>query len=214
MQGSLGESRYMYMYSWVPSLITWNYHIVGWLDLNTKYLKTKKCSKLGSYGIFQVTFPSFLWGSLWFPVPLAHPQLKREEKGPGAWCRVHLELPKLLFKLICNWQQVGVSVSRSVSQTRVSVCVQQVYPFPSSETMCRERGVLSSAHGLHHPSAPMGWGAGAWLQACPPSCTRILWTLGFPRVHRLRNSTGEELGEDEGRRATGCLQLPGWSAVC
>ena len=29
---SLGESGYMYMYGWVPSLFTWNYHnIVNWL---------------------------------------------------------------------------------------------------------------------------------------------------------------------------------------
>lgn len=51
-----------------------------------------------------------------------------------------------------------------------------------------------------------GRGAGARLQGCPPSCPRLLWALGFPRVHRLRDSTGEEPGEDEGRRATGGLQ--------
>lgn len=30
------------------------------------------------------------------------PSLKREEIGPGARCRVHLELPKVLFKLTYN----------------------------------------------------------------------------------------------------------------
>ena len=37
LYASLGESGYMYMYGWVPSLITWNYHnIVNWLYPNTK----------------------------------------------------------------------------------------------------------------------------------------------------------------------------------
>ena len=36
-EGSLGENGYMYVYDWVPSLFTWNYHeIVNWLYPNTK----------------------------------------------------------------------------------------------------------------------------------------------------------------------------------
>lgn len=40
--------------------------------------------------------------------------------------------------------------------------------------------------------------------------------VGVSCVHRLRNLTGEEPGEDEGRRATGGLPgaAPGLSAVC
>ena len=35
---SLGETGYMYMYGWVPSLFTWNYHnTVNQLYPNTKY---------------------------------------------------------------------------------------------------------------------------------------------------------------------------------
>ena len=42
---SLRENGYMYMYSLVPSLFTWNYYkIVNWLYPNTK-LKVKKKSK-------------------------------------------------------------------------------------------------------------------------------------------------------------------------
>ena len=34
---SLGENEYKFMYAWVPSLFTWNYHnIINWLYLNTK----------------------------------------------------------------------------------------------------------------------------------------------------------------------------------
>ena len=32
----LGENEYMYMYGWVPSLFTWDYHIVNQLYLNKK----------------------------------------------------------------------------------------------------------------------------------------------------------------------------------
>ena len=36
-EGSLGEDGYMYMYGWVPSQFTWNYHnAVNWLYPNTK----------------------------------------------------------------------------------------------------------------------------------------------------------------------------------
>ena len=40
---SLGENEYKFMYAWVPSLFTWNYHnIINWLYLNTKKkVKTK-----------------------------------------------------------------------------------------------------------------------------------------------------------------------------
>ena len=85
-EGSLGENEYMYVYDWVPSLFTWNYHnIVNWLCPNTKctivnwlcvYKSLQSCSTLcyaadcslpGSsvHGILQarilerVTMPSF-----------------------------------------------------------------------------------------------------------------------------------------------------------
>ena len=35
----LEQNGYMYMYSWVPSLSTWNYHIVNWVYLSTKLEK-------------------------------------------------------------------------------------------------------------------------------------------------------------------------------
>ena len=42
--GGLGENGYMYMYDWVPSLFTWNYHKVGnQLYPKTKYKIEKKC---------------------------------------------------------------------------------------------------------------------------------------------------------------------------
>ena len=44
-EGSLGENGYRYMYDWIPSLFTWNYHnIINWLYTPTqnKNLKTKK----------------------------------------------------------------------------------------------------------------------------------------------------------------------------
>ena len=45
-EGGLGESAYMYMYGWVPSLFTWNYHnTVNQLYANTKLKKKPK--KLG-----------------------------------------------------------------------------------------------------------------------------------------------------------------------
>ena len=41
-EGSLGENGYMYMYGWVPSLSTWDYHkTVNWLYPNTKLEVTK-----------------------------------------------------------------------------------------------------------------------------------------------------------------------------
>lgn len=64
------------------------------------------------------------------------------------------------------------------------------------------------------PSGPHGMRGRGMAAGLPSSCPRILWALGFPCVHRLRNSTGEEPGEDEGRRATG--GLPGccsWAGV-
>ena len=42
MGGEFGEDGYTYIYDWVPSLSTWNYHnIVNWLYPNTN-LKVKK----------------------------------------------------------------------------------------------------------------------------------------------------------------------------
>ena len=44
-EGSFGENGYMYMYTWVPLLSTWNYHnIVNWLysNIKQKVLKTGK----------------------------------------------------------------------------------------------------------------------------------------------------------------------------
>ena len=41
--GDLGENGYMYMYGWVFSLSTWNYHnVVNWLYPNTKQKVWKK----------------------------------------------------------------------------------------------------------------------------------------------------------------------------
>ena len=40
-EGSLGKNGYMYMYSWVPSLLTWNYHNI----FNRLYTNTKKSLK-------------------------------------------------------------------------------------------------------------------------------------------------------------------------
>ena len=38
MGGEFGRNGYMYMYGWVPLLLTWNYHnIVNWLYSNTKF---------------------------------------------------------------------------------------------------------------------------------------------------------------------------------
>ena len=35
--GGFGENGYMYMYGWIPSLFSWDYHnAVNWLYLNTK----------------------------------------------------------------------------------------------------------------------------------------------------------------------------------
>ena len=47
-EGSLGENGYMYMYGWVPSLFTWNYHnIVNQLHpKQNKKLKKKKLNGL------------------------------------------------------------------------------------------------------------------------------------------------------------------------
>ena len=70
MGGGLGENGYMYMYGWVPSPFTWNYHnIISQLCSNTKcmlmYVKSLQscstccdhldCSPPGSsvHGIFQ-----------------------------------------------------------------------------------------------------------------------------------------------------------------
>ena len=33
-EGSLGKNGYIYIYGWVPSLFTLNYHIVNWLYPN------------------------------------------------------------------------------------------------------------------------------------------------------------------------------------
>ena len=46
-KGGLGENGYMYMYGWVPSLSTWNYHnIVNRLYLNTKVQKKKRYPRI------------------------------------------------------------------------------------------------------------------------------------------------------------------------
>ena len=50
---TVGESGYMYMYSWVPSLSTWNCHtIVNWLYLNTKWK-------------FNIEKEAWSWSNIW-----------------------------------------------------------------------------------------------------------------------------------------------------
>ena len=45
-EGCLGENGYMYMYDWVPSLFTWNYHrIVNWLYPKQNVFNIKKLNK-------------------------------------------------------------------------------------------------------------------------------------------------------------------------
>ena len=48
-KGGLWENGYMYMYGWVPSLFTWNYHniLIGYISIqNTKLKKITVVSHL------------------------------------------------------------------------------------------------------------------------------------------------------------------------
>ena len=52
-EGSLRETGYIFMYGWVPSLFTWNYHnTVNWLYPNkNKKLKKKDVWRTFSFGV-------------------------------------------------------------------------------------------------------------------------------------------------------------------
>ena len=53
-EGSLGENGYMYMYGWVHSLFTWNYHnIINCLYSNIKY-KDKEKKKIVPKGWWSI----------------------------------------------------------------------------------------------------------------------------------------------------------------
>ena len=103
-QGSLGGGEQIHVYVWLGPFAD-HLKLPQHCWLAKPEHKTFKNKVMFQIGIFQHLSGDFPLLSLRLPVtsmPLTHPQLKREEKGPGPRCQVHLELPQLLFKLTCN----------------------------------------------------------------------------------------------------------------
>ena len=71
--GGLGENGYMYMYDWVPSLFTWNYHKVGnQLYPKTKYKIQKNVSTLTMQAFSLVKSPGWRFLPALCPQCLTH----------------------------------------------------------------------------------------------------------------------------------------------
>ena len=112
MEGEFGENVYMCMYGWIPSLFTWNYHIVNWLCMLVAQSCPALCDPLGCssprssvHGILQARILE--WVAISFssgPSQTRSPTIQNKKLEEEYIFIAHVEADFLVIELIIMFQ--------------------------------------------------------------------------------------------------------------